>query len=493
MLLNEKIRAARRASVPLVVVETPDAAACVRTLVQDSSLAAVADTETSWVSWDCADGLKPLGNSGVAAVALISSGEQIADPATLLLAIRKAPPGSVVIFHNAQRFIGDTLIMQAILNLRDLFKQNFRMLILMGPSVPLPVELRGHVVVLGEPLPDESRIRAKMQAVVKDAKVDVKISDGAVDSQRGLIEFAVEQNTAMNLRKSGIDEVEMWTAKRKLIAETPGLQMLEGKTGFSGVGGVRVVKDYLSRILNGKRRPKAIVYIDEIEKSMAGTVGDTSGVSQDQLQCLLSHMQDKGATGILLLGPPGAAKSATAKAAGVEAGVPTIKLDLGATKGSLVGESERQLRDALEVIDAVSSGESLWIATCNSVATLPPELRRRFTLGTFFFDLPDEEERKEIWKIYCGGKVPKSLPDDTGWTGAEIERCADIADRLGVSLQQAADFVVPVSVSAADQISALRQSATGKYLSASYPGTYVPKQEFAKPEQSMRRRVAVGD
>jgi hypothetical protein len=40
-------------------------------------------------------------------------------------------------------------------------------------------------------------------------------------------------------------------------------------------------------------------------------------------------------------------------------------------------------------VDAVAQeGRMLFIATCNSIASLPPELRRRFTLGTFFFDLP---------------------------------------------------------------------------------------------------------
>jgi len=52
-------------------------------------------------------------------------------------------------------------------------------------------------------------------------------------------------------------------------------------------------------------------------------------------------------------------------------------------KGSLVGESERRLRAALSVVDAVSQGQALFIATCNSIGALPPELRRRFTLGTF--------------------------------------------------------------------------------------------------------------
>ena len=31
------------------------------------------------------------------------------------------------------------------------------------------------------------------------------------------------------------------------------------------------------------------------------------------------------------------------------------------------------------MVDAVSSGRSLWIATCNSIGVFPPELRRRFT------------------------------------------------------------------------------------------------------------------
>ncbi len=53
----------------------------------------------------------------------------------------------------------------------------------------------------------------------------------------------------------------------------------------------------------------------------------------------------------------------------------------------------------------------LFIATSNSIASLPPELRRRFTLGTFFFDLPTAEERETIWRIYLkkyDGQAQKS-------------------------------------------------------------------------------------
>jgi SpoVK/Ycf46/Vps4 family AAA+-type ATPase len=129
-------------------------------------------------------------------------------------------------------------------------------------------------------------------------------------------------------------------------------------------------------------------------------------------------------------------------------------------------------------VTSVSNGRSLWIATCNSIGDLPPELRRRFTLGTFFFDLPDEEERAAIWEIYRhkyrlrSAQHPGPLLKDEGWTGAEIRQCCDLAWRLGCSLADAAKFVVPVSVSAAEQLDRLRKAAEGRFLSASTTGVY---------------------
>src|SRR5256885_15006009 len=91
------------------------------------------------------------------------------------------------------------------------------------------------------------------------------------------------------------------------------------------------------------------------------------------------------------------------------------------------------------IIDAVSQGRSLWIATCNSITSLPPELRRRFTLGTFFFDLPSAEERRAIWNIYVNRwRLTGELPDDEGWTGAEIKECCRKAWRLTLSLRESA-------------------------------------------------------
>ena len=73
---------------------------------------------------------------------------------------------------------------------------------------------------------------------------------------------------------------------------------------------------------------------------------------------MLSWMQDRGADSIIAIGPPGAAKSMIAKAAGSTAGIPTVAFDLSAMQSSLVGGSCERLRAALQVVDAISQGKS---------------------------------------------------------------------------------------------------------------------------------------
>jgi SpoVK/Ycf46/Vps4 family AAA+-type ATPase len=104
----------------------------------------------------------------------------------------------------------------------------------------------------------------------------------------------------------------------------------------------------------------------------------------------------------------------------------------------------------------------------------------------YFFDLPTADERETIWGIYLKKyNVSGELPNDEGWTGAEIKECCRKAHRLGITLLQAARYIVPVSRSAAEQIKALRQMASGKFISASTPGVY----QYQETTPASRRRV----
>jgi SpoVK/Ycf46/Vps4 family AAA+-type ATPase len=160
-------------------------------------------------------------------------------------------------------------------------------------------------------------------------------------------------------------------------------------------------------------------------------------------------------------------------------------------KGSLVGESERKIRAAMEVFKAVSQGKGMFIATCNRISALPPELRRRFTMGTFFVDLPSKEERKSIWKIWLDRySLQEQAGDDgvpaidercEGYTGAEIRALCDNAYRMGATLEEAFEYVVPVIKSNSAEVEALRKLAEGRFISASKSGTYqIPKAASGK-------------
>jgi hypothetical protein len=338
-------------------------------------------------------------------------------------------------------------------------------------------------VVIDEPLPSPDDLAKLVADTFESANLpapDDPIVCKAIDALVGLAAFPAEQVLAMSLSKNGLDLDRLWERKCQAVEQTPGLAIWRGGETFDQIGGCENVKQFLAAVLHGREAPRVIVFVDEIEKAFAGTGTDLSGVKTEMTGTMLSWMQDRGADGIIFIGPPGAAKSAVAKAAGATAGIPTVAFDLSAMQSSLVGGSGERLRAALQVVDAISQGRSLWIATCNSITSLPTELRRRFTLGTFFFDLPSRDEREAIWEIYIKRwDLTGDRPDDDGWTGAEIKECCRKAWRLKLSLRESADYIVPVSRSAADQIEALRRQASGRFLSASQPGVFTSESRQA--------------
>lgn len=494
----DQIKAARSANTPLLAIETADNNAAIQ------RIAAALSDKTPLIQWDVVRGWTPaetvvegawvVNQAGMAAMAKCSaSGKDLMNPVASLEEALNLPgkqsdpfePGSILFIHNGHEYLKDPDFSQALFNLRDKFKSNMRTVILLGPAFTLPAQLAQHVTVLDDPLPTTDELAGVLKSFgVAGLKLTEDEQQRAVEALLGLGTFAAEQSVATSLKVNGsvtLDFDRLWARKRKMIKSTPGLEVWEGGETFNDIGGCDQIKKFARAILNGKRRPECVVFLDEVEKAMAGSGGgggqDTSGVSQGMLGKMLSEMQDNEYTGMVFVGVPGAAKSAIAKAMGAEGNIPVIVFDLGGMKDSLVGASEARLATALKVVKAVSNGNAMFIATSNNISNLPPELLRRFTLGTWFFDLPSQAEKKAIWKIYVERNelqavAQKALLNDDNWTGAEIKNCCDIASRTNLPLAEAAEFIVPVAVSGAEKIRQLRAQAAGRYLSAAKPGAY---------------------
>jgi SpoVK/Ycf46/Vps4 family AAA+-type ATPase len=135
------------------------------------------------------------------------------------------------------------------------------------------------------------------------------------------------------------------------------------------------------------------------------------------------------------------------------------------------------------------------VCTANDVSRLPPEFARaeRFD-GVFFLDLPGRAEKDTIWQLYLGQfelDPRQTIPDDTNWTGAEIRACCRLAALLDLPLAQAALNVVPVAVTAAESVQALRGWASGRCLSADSPGLYRQPSGGSSPRRRVNRDPSV--
>lgn len=481
-------KSARRVSTPLVAVTSPDPAATIR------AIGAVTNG-SPLVCWDIVRGLQGLNPAGRDVVTAVLNGEDAAmraNPVESLTLANQFPEKTVCFALNSQRILGEYAVIQAVWNLRDTFKANGRTLVLLAPSLILPAELANDVLVLDEPLPDAAAVTEIVAGIHRDAGLpspELDVMNKAIDAVCGLPAFPTEQTVAMSLTKDGLNCDGLWERKRKAIEQTKGLAVYRGRETFADIGGCENYKRFASAIMHGRKPPRAIVFMDEIEKTINANSQDD--VSQDQIKGLLTEMQDRDYTGWISIGPPGAAKSLCAKATANVIGIPTIQLDLGAMRGRYQGDSETGIRDAFRTIYSVSQGETLWIATCNRFGALSPEIKRRFRLGVFYFDLPTLAECAAIWPIWIRKYelAEQPLPSHAGWTGAEIRQCCDIAWRLNISLADAARYIVPVCKSAAEEIKTLRKQASGKFTSASYAGVY--RYEETETAADFSRRIEV--
>ncbi len=393
-------------------------------------------------------------------------------------------------------------------------RENAQAIIILSPDGNVPAELAGHTTVIEWPLPDREEIAAIMHAAVESLpdemqKNALKDPETAIDAAVGLSgEEAASCYARSLVQTRTIDPLAVAREKKRVVAREGVLEWYDPiPGGMDAVGGLDALKAWLESRKNAYA-PEAKAY----------------GLPAPK--------------GALLVGIPGCGKSLTAKAIATAWGCPLLRLDLGALKSKYVGESEGNLRKALNVINSVGrcvvwldeiekalagatqggadggvssdalgtvlswmqerTGEAFVIATSNDVSALPPELLRKGRFDELWFvDLPTTKERVEIVKAALRAhnrqaakvdclKVAEACVDFTGSEIAAIvpdalyAAFADKKRQIATSdLVNAASFVVPLAKTASDKISSLREWAKGRARRATTPeASAVSKKKF---------------
>ena len=224
--------------------------------------------------------------------------------------------------------------------------------------------------------------------------------------------------------------------------------------------------------------------------------------------------------GYLALGIPGTSKSVSAEITANLLHLPLLEFKMQNIMNSLVGKSEQNMADAVKIIKSCSpcvlfidevekslSGNSssdktdggtlsrvlgqlltflasddsknvFTIMTSNDVSKLPPELTRSGRLDViWYFGLPNELERKEIFNIYLkdtkldinDNLLNYAVKETNSYTGAEIKQIVNVlVRRLFFKIKEKNDStidkedillaikeVIPVAISSREKILAL--------------------------------------
>lgn len=513
---SHSYRQVRRAGVPLSLFTTADPAAmqqaCVACLNGRAEVMPL-------LGWDCVRGIYPLALPGIknelgkAYVAAMDDNDK-ANALVPSFAIdyltRKPPIGEryeseespsagAVFFHNLARWWGDQspgpdiATVQALWNARNVFESIGVTLAILSPSAKLPVELKNDCVVFEETPPTDKEIERIARSVASDGGVEEAKLDlvRAVDGCLGLLSaFNVKQNLALSLRKSGYDNDALWKLKVTALKETAGLEITQPKQTLADLVGCEGFKLEARRILAGKRKPRAILLWDELEKMVAGMAGDLSGTSQAMTEQWLGWMTKLNALGMLLIGVSGAGKTWGTYCLAGEAGIPHLKASMSTVKGGIVGQSEAQMKMLLATAEAIAQGELLVVSTCNDEQSLSPEMMSRHRTAQMFYDLPTAEENRAQFGYYMrkyGLDAKQPLPAARGWVGREIAACCEKAWMYDLPLLAVEDSIVPVNISNAQKVKALRERVSGRFLSAAHPGLF--RVETAQEAPAVGRKL----
>jgi len=425
------------------------------------------------------------------------------DPQEMLLKVLELPENTIVLLRDFHLFMENPnpVLFRTLKDVLRVGKTKGKTLIVLACRQVLPPELERDFVVVEFALPGRAELGVVLDNIAESArkaKPKGEKREHLLDSACGLTSTEAENAYALSLIESGELCAAVAAREKALAVKKNGLLEIHAMSkSLDDIGGLDMLKGWL-RQRKDAFGPKAREY----------------GLPSPK--------------GLLIIGIPGTGKSLTAKATASVFQRPLLKLDAGRLFGGLVGQSEGNLRSAIQTAEAIapsvlwideiekgfagskSSGSSdggtssrvfgafvSWmqertapvfvVATANDVTQLPPEFLRKGRWDEqFFVDLPNREEREAIWRIQIAkyGRKPErfdvaQLAKSTdGLTGAEIEQAFVDAlyaafstgkEPTDAQITKVLEDTVPLSKLMGEQIATLRKWAKGRARPATTP------------------------
>jgi SpoVK/Ycf46/Vps4 family AAA+-type ATPase len=433
--------------------------------------------------------------------------KNLREPAATLDFIEKSDQRAIFVLRDFHAFMQDAAVIRRLRDIVSALKASYKTVLILSPQLTIPVELEKDISVVDYDLPGAKELESVLNQVASASQSGsrFRVQLNPADKER-LIQAAMgmtltEMENALAkaiVQDSTLDVNDMDTIlqeKKQIIRKSRLLEYFEAKEEFGQIGGLEILKDWLSK-----------------RGTAFSTKAREFGLPEPK--------------GILLLGVQGCGKSLTCKAISGLWKLPLLRLDMGSVFGGFVGQSEENMRRAIKTAESISpcilwldeiekglSGTQssnfsdagttarvfstflTWLqekkkpvfvaATANNIQMLPPELLRKGRLDEIFFiDLPTAKERQEIFLIH----IRKTKRDPAqfnleqlaqlaaGFSGAEIEQAITAA--LYEAFHQNRDInqddvvkviasFVPLSKTMREEIDRLREWATSRARPAS--------------------------
>ena len=447
------------------------------------------------------------------------------DPLCALDAVIQHVEPAIYLFKDFHRFTCDERCnLTVIRKLRDVafqLRDTYKTIVITSSTIKIAPELTKDITLMEFGLPETRDFDKLLERIIEEVKDNPKVTidldkdsrERLLNAARGLTLKEAENVFAKTLvtdnRLTAEDINIVFSEKRQIIRKDGLLEYYEAEEKITDVAGLDNLKSWMIK------RSKA--FTDKAKQY---------GLPPPR--------------GVLLLGVQGCGKSLCAKAAASLWHLPLLRFDLGRMFSSLVGSSEENIRRAIQVAESVApavlwideidkalagattSGGSdggtssrvfgtllTWlsekkspvfvIATANDISKLPPELLRKGRLDEIFFvDLPNLDERREIFRIHIAKRERDPTLFDLerlallseGFNGAEIEEAviASLFDAFSSELELNTEIIVnslgetiPLSKTMSEELTRLRGWATGRARPATRPI------ELIKSEHSRRK------